>query len=738
MLTAFNVEVLYDNIIYKKGKFQSVDWAAYVALTDGDGNAVNFERVTVQTSALNGEAQIVFSYRTSDGSEVDAQPVIMYLYYEVSSVEEWTAVNDDLSAWYAQTCDIDFAGCNLSASSLSIARAVTADSPSSAKSFDGVYDGNGYALKNYIDTSKNYSSVFTQEVYVQSLFAKIGKRGKVRNLCLENVKIFSRNFTGLLVGENYGTVSDVHLKDCEVLNMYGAGGLVAAYNYGNIYFTVIENCNVRISNIQNDYVLAFVNNGRIAQSLCSGVRILDGAAGAIEHAKSGTVCGGNGLIKNVNGSDGTAYENISITGNEMKKHGFLGNIWKTGGVASLKSGSLANRNNSVLYYLDEWIVQNRVWGFTGEQTHGGVIADNVTYDGNGNLIFIANGDLYEGEKLGVDAEGQDYSARKGGKRTGSVIRSRKTYGPGSFEAEMKIPSFNGICTSIWLFNYMENDGAEDSNYEIDIEIHGTAVNEEGKKINENNLSSVLCTSWLTETNFISETKSVGYPLNDGEFHRFRIDWHTGASPRVEYYVDGVLVCVQTTHVPDTEMYLNIGCWFPNNWCGQPDFETDFMTLKSFAYKPFKGETADKRASVEDGAVDNEYYHPWAQPVEENLLANGNFDSSRKDFVWRLPSGAVKGDGVTFDGTASQRVTADCGGVQYALSLSGKGNAQIKLSYGSIVNGVTVGGSKTFSFGSDVTAMKEFAFTPPENCTALDVEIISEGSFYLKSANLKIS
>ena len=77
-------------------------------------------------------------------------------------------------------------------------------------------------------------------------------------------------------------------------------------------------------------------------------------------------------------------------------------------------------------------------------------------------------------------------------------------------------------------------------------------------------------------------------------------------------------------------------------------------------------------------------------------------------------------------------------MQYALSLSGKGNAQIKLSYGSIVNGVTVGGSKTFSFGSDVTAMKEFAFTPPENCTALDVEIISEGSFYIKSANLKIS
>ena len=693
MLTAFNAEVLRDSVIYQKGNIDAVEWGNYVSLTDGNGNGVDVGRVTAVPSALNGEVYVTFAYANPTGESVYSSPVKMYLYYRVSNVEEWSAINGDLTAWYAQTADIDFSACDLSTQSLSVARAVTADNPSSALSFDGVYDGNGYSIKNYNDTAKNYSGTWGQDVFVQSLFAKIGSAGFVRNVTLDSVKIFSRNYSGLLAGENYGNISDIRFVHCEVLNMYGAGALVCAYNYGNIYFTVLENCAVRIlPNVPNDYVISSFNSGVIAQSLCAGIKFLDGANGNIAYSAAGKVSSGSGTVKNVNGQDGTAFKNADgIYLQDMKNCGFRGDIWGLTGSASLKNGSLEARNNSSIYYPYGWIVENRVWGFTGTQTHGGVIADNIAYDEEGNLVFIVNGDYYEGDKKGVN---EAYYGVSGGKRTGAAVKSRETYGPGSFEAVMKIPSFNGICTSIWLFNYIERSGQEDANYEIDIEIHGTAVDANGDRINANDLSSVLCTSWLTETDFISETKSAGYALNDGKFHSYRIDWHTGDNPRVEYYIDGVLVCVQTTHVPDNEMYLNIGCWFPNEWCGDPAFETDYMTLKSFSYTPFEGETAGKLSTSTDNGGAGEVYQPWVEIPERNLLANGSFDKNRVNPVWDIPAGAVVDGGITFNGTLSQTVYIDCGGLEYALSLTARGKAEVKITYLSIVNGVEVEGSTT--------------------------------------------
>ena len=225
------------------------------------------------------------------------------------------------------------------------------------------------------------------------------------------------------------------------------------------------------------------------------------------------------------------------------------------------------------------------------QTHGGVIPDNVTFDEDGNLILIVNGDWYQGDKQGHLGYG-DKSLVSGGQRTGAVITSTRTYGPGSFEVVLKLPAFNGICSSIWLFNNFKNPlGGDNWNYEIDIEIHGSTTR------NANNMLTAMCTSWITEKKSTSNSKNVGYNLADGQFHTYRIDWHTGADPYVEYYIDGVLVCTQRQSVcgtiPTNEMYFNIGCWFPNGWCGEPDFETDCMVVKSFSYTPFTGETADK-------------------------------------------------------------------------------------------------------------------------------------------------
>lgn len=367
---------------------------------------------------------------------------------------------------------------------------------------------------------------------------------------------------------------------------------------------------------------------------------------------------------------------------------------------------------------------------------GGVIRENVTFDEDGNLILIANGDKYVGDKQGIPY-GADESLVSGGQRTGAMITSTQTYGPGSFEVVMKIPAFNGICTSIWLFNYFAdpNDADVIHNYEIDIEVHGTTINSNGSLANQGNLCTPMFTSWVTEQKSHSDFASVAN-LADGKFHAYRIDWHTGDDPYVEYYIDGVLLCTQRQSelgtIPTNEMYFNIGCWFPYNWCGNPNFETDYAVVKSFKYTPFQNETADKvncDTNESGGWLDN-----IAVPAK-NFLACGDFDydfrAEGSNNAWSVTdeNATVANGQITFDGTLCQTVTMDCFGNTYTLTAVGSGNASIKVTYQSIVDGVEVSGEVTGAMGSPLT------FTAPDNCTQLLIEIVSGGTVTIDSVVL---
>lgn len=327
-----------------------------------------------------------------------------------------------------------------------------------------------------------------------------------------------------------------------------------------------------------------------------------------------------------------------------------------------------------------------------------------------------------------------------GQRTGAKVQSCNTYGPGSFVVSMKIPAFSGICTSMWLFNsFKDTDNPEIVwNYEIDIEIHGTAVKNgqllgmDNGSVNIGNLSTPLFTTWVTERNYTSEYKNVGYNLADGQFHTYRIDWHTGDSPRVEYYIDGVIICTQTTNVPTNEMYLNIGCWFPRDWCGQPSFETDYAVVKSFSYTPFSGETAAKQNCE---TLSNGGFLDGVTVPETNYIANGSFNYElNKNSAWTLTddSASYESGSISFNGTMSQTVTMDCLGLNYALKVDGQGNANVKVTYLSIVNDVEVTGEVTGNLGETIL------LETPENCTALLVEIISDGQVTVSSVQLTLS
>ncbi len=379
---------------------------------------------------------------------------------------------------------------------------------------------------------------------------------------------------------------------------------------------------------------------------------------------------------------------------------------------------------------------NRIWAPGSPQSHGGVIRDNVTVASDGTVYIEVNGDLYEGSKRGIS----ESSVWDSGKRTGGVLQTKDTYGPGSFETVMKIPSVNGVCSSLWLFNYIEEGGVI-HNYEVDIELHGTVYPSHDGAVGS--FRKALCSTWITpeETAAGSTHVYADVPnaLNDGKFHTYRIDWHTGDDPRVEYFIDGVKVCTIRTTVPLNEMYVNVGCWFPKDWCGDPNFETDVMVVKSFKYTPFAGETAGTDNTVKVNANNSTYYAvptAAANVPSGNLLANGGFDGTRtgEKYVWEIPSGATTNGGLTFTGTVKQTVELDAGALALKLKLTGSGAATVKLTYRSIVTGVTVTGTDSFNFTGGTN---EFTFTPPDGCTAIDVEITSESGATLTSATLEV-
>lgn len=378
--------------------------------------------------------------------------------------------------------------------------------------------------------------------------------------------------------------------------------------------------------------------------------------------------------------------------------------------------ALHRRAPSYAVELDDWIAVTAVWGYSGEQSHGGVIADNIAVDESGNVVLMANGDWYEGDKEGVNSS---YAQANGGKRTGAALTSKQTFSPGSFEVVMKIPSYNGICTSIWLYNYIASGDQSvlDGNYEIDIEMHGTAEGYDG------NLSQVLCTNWITERDYESNYYNLGYWLNDGQFHAFRIDWHTGETPRVEYYVDGVLIATQYNCVPDNEMYFNIGCWFPENWCGSPEFETDYMVVKSFSYTPFAGETANRSNCGEKTGDGVDLTN--ALPAF-NLLANGDFALPLGGNIgWSCNAEYTQENGITFDGELSQTATFDCAEKTYCLEIQAEGEGEVTVYYQSISGEADLGSeSAEISDGA-----ARLTFTPPAGCTRLTVVINGKLTVY---------
>ena len=366
---------------------------------------------------------------------------------------------------------------------------------------------------------------------------------------------------------------------------------------------------------------------------------------------------------------------------------------------------------------EKWYIANRAWG--GSHWNG-CKPENVSYTADGIALLKVQG------KYSVDMP-----------MTGSVLITRDTYGAGKYSVAMKVMPRLGGCNALWTF-YYANGG--NTKHEIDIELPGhiTGGPNSGEEIG---YDRVLNTNWLAETNSISVGTVTASPANDGKWHLYSFEWHTSPTPRVDWYVDGVKTCSQTDVIPTIPGFFEVGCWLPNAWCGDPDFDTDYMMVDWVSYEPYDEPTDPQPAAPHPGAYASNNQYPDA-PVpmpQTDYISNGGFENTGDAAnAWTKTSGATIGGSAKYEGTrglslssgasATQTITAVYGGFKYDLSAYAKasgGSAKIEVTFRNRAGTVLATGTKTFTTASATFAKVGGEVVAPAGSENMTVKIFAE-------------
>ena len=376
---------------------------------------------------------------------------------------------------------------------------------------------------------------------------------------------------------------------------------------------------------------------------------------------------------------------------------------------------------------DKWYIANRSWG--GDHWNG-CKPENVSYTADGIALLKVQG------KYSTDLP-----------MTGAVIITHDTYGAGRFSVAAKVMPRLGGCNAMWTF-YYANGG--NTNHEIDIEMPGhiTSGDNRGGEIG---YDRVLNTNWLAENNSVSVGTKTATPANDGKWHLYSFEWHTSPTPRVDYYVDGVKTCSSTEVIPTIKGFFEIGCWLPNSWCGDPDFDTDYMMVDWVAYDPYDEPNTPQPAPAHPGAYATPAQHPQA-PVampQTDYISNGTFE--RDADAWAKTGSAnittaakyegAKGLSLTGSSEASQTITAVYGGFKYDLSAFAKvksGSAKIEVTFKNRAGTILSAGTKTFNLSLAEFAKVGGEVVAPAGSENMTVKIVStSGTIYVDNVSLRL-
>lgn len=138
------------------------------------------------------------STTTTEGGS-DTEPKL------ISSIADFLAIPNDLTAFYRLENDLDFAGADF-------------QNPFGSKQFAGTFDGNNKTIKNLnMDLTTTYIGLFGYN------------RGTIKNLNVENVTVDFSTSTqniGIIAGKNAGMIENVTLSDSTIKATFSRTGQI--------------------------------------------------------------------------------------------------------------------------------------------------------------------------------------------------------------------------------------------------------------------------------------------------------------------------------------------------------------------------------------------------------------------------------------------------------------------------------------------------------------------------------
>ncbi|MEO1992296.1 MAG: family 16 glycosylhydrolase [Pirellulales bacterium] len=256
---------------------------------------------------------------------------------------------------------------------------------------------------------------------------------------------------------------------------------------------------------------------------------------------------------------------------------------------------------------ERWLIVDKAWG--GD--NGGLVPENVELS-DGKLLLHANGDQYTGDVVGHG----DRTTR-----VGAGIATRDYYASGRYEVRARIPQVLGAASAFWTFHYIEYGPNDEGFWEEPNKIRNSEIDWEfptalqtGEEHDPISYDYARVNSWGGKLG----GEGAHHPgrveiINDGEYHTYTIDWHTGGDgeqPRVIWLIDGEEVYRHEgnefgqDNIPFRASRFCLGIWFPAagfieqvegqpiervGWAGDPEFDQATLEIDWIRITPFNQE-----------------------------------------------------------------------------------------------------------------------------------------------------
>ena len=267
--------------------------------------------------------------------------------YEISTAAQLKAINNNLSACYKLTANINLNGEDF-----------TPLGNAESGTFSGVFDGNGFTISNLNVFSGKFAGLFGCN------------EGTIKNVKLSGIYVYGTRYIGGVVGQNttLGSVFNCSVSSGDIeaddgINEIYAGGIIG-YNEGFAEGTFSNNANLKINNESSSVV-------------------------------AGGIIGKNNSVYSVNITDSTNTGNISASGSKkIYCGGFVG--INTSAVEITNSTNTGNVSSS---YTTSYSYSG---GFVGYNDNGAITITNSTNTGNVSYSY-SNSDSYFGGFVGYNS-----------------------------------------------------------------------------------------------------------------------------------------------------------------------------------------------------------------------------------------------------------------------------------------------------------------------------------------------